>query len=242
MRNAPRVLFVFVLTVLVLSCRKWPSDSRPGSETGEASFVGIGNLGGGSTNVLVVLSGLEAGRYASGSITYRSATSTFTELDATEAGDTVRFAYSRSGTDYAGWALNTSTGLAMTFTQPSGITPFTVNRELDGFNMTGYWSGDMSSTVIEGQRTANLAMDQAGSLFLGSADVSFFEPWTFTFTSGTQNVASFQIVGSVSTSGGSYDAQFTGNYSGPDSIGGWWSAGSEGEIDGGEFLFTRSFQ
>ena len=112
---------------------------------------------------------------------------------------------------------------------------------MGGYNLTGMWSGDMSSTVLEGQRVADMDMNQAGSLFLGEVDVTFTAPWTFQFNSGTTSAASFQLNGTVQTESGQYPALFSGNFSGPDVIVGLWQAGSESEIDYGEFQFTRSF-
>jgi hypothetical protein len=101
----------------------------------------------------------------------------------------------------------------------------------------------MSSTLLQGQRSAGMTMNQTGNLFLGTVQVSFNEPWSFNLGSGSSTNGTFQVTGSVSTGSGSFPAAFNGSYSSPDSIYGTWDAGEHSsEIDGGEFLFTRSFQ
>jgi hypothetical protein len=204
--------------------------------------VGTGSLGGGPTNVLLVLSGLDSTGYHSGTISYRSVTSTLTDVVADGLSDTVRFAYSRDNTTYRVWALQQSTGIALHFLEPASIPAVNLNREIDGYNLSGLWEGEMSSTAFQGQQPATMTMDQTGEFFLGTVQVSFYEPWTFSLNDGNVSGSAFQIAGAVSTSGGELSAILEGSYAGPDSVTGTWSAGTNGEFDRGDFLFTRTFR
>ena len=234
-------LIIALVTLFSAGCKKTPPVAAQGPRSEEASFVGVGSIDGSPANILVVLVETDAGGYSSGFIGYRSVNSDFSEFSAPAASDTIRFGYSRGTTTYRGWALRHANGFTTNFTEPAGIPVFELNSEMGGYNLTGMWSGDMSSTVLEGQRVADMDMNQAGSLFLGEVDVTFTAPWTFQFNSGTTSAASFQLNGTVQTESGQYPALFSGNFSGPDVIVGLWQAGSESEIDYGEFQFTRSF-
>ena len=99
----------------------------------------------------------------------------------------------------------------------------------------------MSSTLLQGQRSVTLTMDQLGSAFAGEAAVNFVEPWTFEITTGSVTGNGFQISGTVQGSN-LYPTTWNGNYVGFDTISGEWNAGGESAIDGGQFLFSRLFQ
>ncbi len=235
------VLLVCMLLV-VFGCRKWPTNTRPEEGQGTASFVGVGSIDAGPSNVLLVLSDLDSAGYHSGSITYRSSTTTFSELHADTVSDSLNVAFTRNNVLYRAAGVQTTTNVTLIFSQPSNLQPLVLNREVGGYNMSGSWNGEMSSTLPQGQEIATMSMSQTGELFLGTVQVSLTEPWTFNLNAGNLQSASFTLSGNVSTSGENYPATFSGMYAGPDSIHGTWDAGQNPAIDRGEFYFFRSFQ
>ncbi len=225
-----------------ISCRKAaPVAARP-SDTAASSFVGIASFGGSPVNVLILITeGTDSAHTLSGYITYQSQTTQFSSISLSAASDTLFFGYTRPTVNYQAWALVQALGLEVHYTEPTGLLPFRLNREVNGHNMTGIWTGDMSSTLLQGQRPVTLTMDQSGGGFTGGAEANFVEPWTFTITTGNVSGNNFQISGTVHGSN-TYPTVWNGNYVGFDTISGVWSAGGESEIDGGEFLFSRLFQ
>ena len=238
-----RLTVTVICTLLIIAgCRKWPTTTRPGDSEGVASFVGVGTLDAGPSNVLIVLSSLDSTGYHAGSITYRSSTTTFSELQADTTSDSLYLAFTRNNVLYRASGVQTTTNVTLVFSQPSNLQPLILNREVGGYNMSGSWEGEMSSTILQGQELAAMTMDQTGDLFHGNVEVSLIEPWTFNLSAGSSQSGNFTLTGNVSTSGGNYPATFSGTYAGPDSMRGSWDAGQNSEVDRGDFYFARSFR
>lgn len=237
-----RVMSVSLLTALIQAgCRESPLHTPQPSGPVQTSYVGIAELSGPNNVLIVFTEGSDSANTLSGSITYLSQTLVTTELWFDSASDSLHFSYTRDNLTYRAWAQRFAFSMDVHITEPSGISPFQMNLELDGHNMTGLWTGEMSSTALQGQRAATMTMIQTGTVFEGNAQVNFFETWNFDLSSGTTSGNAFELTGTVYGSG-SYPAVWQGNYVGFDSISGAWDVGEQSEIDRGEFLFTRSFR
>jgi len=237
-----RVTSVLLLAAFFHSgCRESPTLGPEPFGPTQTSYVGIAEFSG-PTNVLIVFtSNSDSENTVTGSITYLSQTLVLTELISDPASDSLRFSYVRDNLTHHAWALKSAFSLDVHITEPAGISPFQMNLELDGYNMTGLWTGEMSSTVLQGQRPATMMMIQTGTSFEGGAQVNFFETWNFDISDGTASGDAFELSGTVYGSG-SYPALWRGSYMSFDRISGTWDVGEQSEIDRGEFLFTRSFE
>jgi hypothetical protein len=229
--------------VVLVGCRQSPVLPTQQS-TGEVrSYVGIGEPATPPANILLLLNvSAEEPTSFTGSITYRSATSTLTNIYVDSLSDSLYFEYARQGSNYSSWAQLDAFDMVLNYLVPSGVSPIQLNLEVDGHNMTGMWTGEMFSELAQVWRTSDFLMNQVGGNYDGAAQVDFVEPWQFQLASGTTSAGSFELSGQVYGSD-SYPSVWQGTYSGFDSISGSWYAGtSEMLADQGEFYFIRSFR
>ncbi|RPH94074.1 hypothetical protein EHM69_08350 [candidate division KSB1 bacterium] len=232
-----------LLFLLVLSgCKTWPDDDPIPQPELAGTYVGAGNIGGGLTNVLMQITGPDSAGALSGAIRYRSVITSFSSLLQDSTGDTLRFRYLRNSTVYRAWVYVGAAGLTVHFEEPDDIPAFRLNREVDGYNLSGLWVGPMTSSSAQEERAATMDMDQQGQSFYGTVDVSFYRTLQFHLTSGAASVASFEMSGILTIGTTDYPAFFSGQYYAPDTVHGYWQAGSSGEVDHGEYLYFRSFE
>jgi hypothetical protein len=232
------------LLILMASggCRHYNDEPKTTAVSVQGDYVAYGDLGGGATNILLEITGPDsADRYA-GAIRYRSSIIHFSSIGTDSSGDTLRLEYIRDLVTYRAWTVPTAASLLLHFTTPTGLAALLANKELNGTNMTGRWTGAMSSINSLQQRTATLTMNQTGQLFSGSATVTFYQTAQFQFSTGAVSGSTFQLNGTMRVGTTDYSAQFTGNYLTMDSIGGNWYAGQNGADDNGYFAFSRPFE
>lgn len=232
---------VGLAAVVLAGCRQFPTDNKPVPSPVSGSYVGVVNLEGGDTNVIVVLAGPDSAGQFSGAIYYRGRNSTFSQTTVNAAADSVQFRYLRLNTLYVGVAVVTSTSLVITLATPTGIPAFHVNRELLGYNLTGTWSGSMYSALTEITHGATMSLDQSGQLFQGSIESNFLQTYQFQITSGAANQNAFQMTGTAHIAAQDFPTLFVGYYTAVDTVTGTWQAGQNAEIDHGDFVFVRLF-
>jgi hypothetical protein len=245
MNRSARDAAIFIVGMSVVAvlagCRTWPTNTKPAPSPLASSYVGVGNLDGGLTNVILLITGPDSAGNFAGGMYYRDTSSTFTSVTVNAASDSVRFRFLRSGTVFDGTALVLSSALMVEFSLPTGIQSFRVNRELEGYNLTGLWNGSMYSALTEFTRNATMTMDQNGQLFNGEIDVTFDQAYHFMITTGTANQNAMQMSGTARISALEFPTLFVGTYSEIDTVQGTWQAGQNSEIDHGDFIFVRSF-
>jgi hypothetical protein len=239
MRRSWKLLPLLLLALLMLSCRKWPDNPQSTDTSLQGFYVGIANIGGGYTNVLVEVLTADSLGNLKGTIIYRSDTCTFTEITTNSAKDTLWFKYTRESTAYQAWAKITNVSMTVNITTPTGIPAFRLNKEISNYNMSGLWTGLMSSTLYQNSYNSDMTMDQAGSLFSGTIVVSFPQQQTYTLRSGAVSQSGFQISGTLGTSSTGTAVIFEGSYQNVDRVGGYWHL--DDMSDQGQFLFIRSF-
>jgi hypothetical protein len=225
-------------------CKHYPDNPQDTQVPLQGSYVGLGNLDHASDtyNISLALTGPDSAGHYAGQIGYRSVLTDLATVLRDSTGDTLRFQYLRNNTAYSAWALFSTTGLQVHFVAPTGIDAFRLNREIGGFNMSGYWQGLMYSVNLQQQTGAAMSMDQEGSSFYGTLDANLFEHAEISFRSGGYNGSSFQMTGTMRISSSDYPVLVAGNYVTHDSIAGSWEAGSNGSYDRGTFAMGRRFQ
>lgn len=236
--------FLILAAVCLLTCAGCRQSTDGGGDTPpppepQGSYVGFGNLGSGNVNIALYIETVDTLGNLAGTIGYDGQTIQLNPIYTDSAIDTLWFNYTRGSTLYRVRSLIQTNGLTLNYLEPDNITSFRVNREFDGYNMTGLWSGTMTSNQLQVSRNATMAMDQQGQLFYGSIEVSFFYLWIFTVENGVGNEDAFQLSGTANVSGDSYEAVLVGQYISVDAITGMWESPG---IDQGEFTFTRSFE
>jgi hypothetical protein len=238
-----RLLIIILCSVSMLilaSCKKSPTNPAPVAQSLAGIYVGIGQLGGGATNIRVEFAQDSLERWIGG-IRYRGAVTYFetVQLDSTE--DTVHFAYHRSDVSYQAWALISGSGLAFHFTTPANVPEFSLNREQDGTNLSGAWSGWMYSQFVGTIHSAVMTMDQRDQLFYGTLTTVLWETAQFQFNTGVSNASSFQLSGTARIGTSDTPCLLYGNYLTVDSVAGNWQLGQNGSVDQGSFAFGRYF-
>jgi hypothetical protein len=239
---ARSIIVILLCSLFVVSCRKWPDQPEPTPTQVQGFYVGVGNLDGGPTNVLLEVMTSDSLGNLRGTIIYRSDTLVLTEIRTNAAVDTLWYSYTRESLLHRAVGLIVGAGLTVRYSEPIGIPTFRLNREVGSFNMSGQWTGQMTSTQIQDGRDATMLMNQEGTLFLGTVSISIYQSLTFSLSSGAANGSDYQLAGSVRVGTSTLSTLFYGNYSTSDRIGGFWQMGDNGSTDHGEFLFTRSFQ
>lgn len=239
-----RSLLVLLTAIAVFGwgCRTWPDDSSTNEPAAaEGSYVGNGNLGGGSTNILMAVVGPDSAGLFNGGIRYRSQITSFEDIYRVTNSDSLWLRYHRDNVLHRAWAMIGNNGLSIHFVEPTGIPTFRVNREIGGYNMSGAWNGSMSSTTWQLQNDASLTMDQQGQSFVGSVETAFFQTIRFEVNNGVANGNSFHLNATMFSGTSRYTALIYGTYSARDTTAGYWEAGENGSVDNGQFLFFRSF-
>jgi hypothetical protein len=236
-------LFPILLLVLAVSgCRHYNDDPIDIGTALQGTYVGSGNLGGGTVNIVLSVVGPDSLSRYSGAIRYDGAITDFSSVRVDSTQDSIHFEYTRRSTVYRLWSLTGPSGLVLNYTQPSGIASIRVNREMEGYNLSGVWGGAMSSSGLQIQNSAVMTMDQSGQLFTGTVRVVLFDTYNFVVQSGTLSRAAFQLNGTVRLSSVDYPGTFYGTFVSRDSVSGSWQVGNNASIDQGYFAFGRSFE
>lgn len=228
-------------SLMISSCRSWPDNPEQVITQVQGFYIGVGNIGGGLTNVLIEILTADSLGNLKGSIVYRSDTTQFSQIRTNASLDSVWFVYLRDTTIYHADAVVSGLGLSVSFTSPAGIPVFRVNKEVSGYNMTGIWNGQMTSTYSLNSHDAQMNMTQESGLFSGTVNVTFQQAVTFELNGGAVNGADFQLSGTMGSAANGISALFYGRYESSDRISGYWSAGPNGDNDNGEFVFIRTF-
>ncbi len=233
---------VLILT-LMIGCKTSPTNSIP-AETAilAGTYVGSGNPGNGLTNILMEFNESDSTNYFTGAIRYQSEITSFEYIQVDSSLDTVRFRYYRNNVLHSAWGLIEAYGIPLHFTEPSGISEFRLNRELQGFNMSGQWAGLITSQYSVEPMDITMSMDQQGQLFFGTISAAIPYNAAFTFSSGVANESTFQLVGTVYISPYTIPVYWNGSYLAPDTITGSWQADDNPAYDYGQFLLYRPFE
>jgi hypothetical protein len=237
------VLIGIAVVLLETGCRTWPDESNNNEPAvAQGSYVGSGELGGSSANILITVAGPDSAGLYSGSIHYRSQTTAFEDIIAVTDSDSLWFHYRRDDVMYRAWATYSSSGLTIHFVEPSDVPAFRVNREINGYNMSGTWDGRMSSAYWQVSNDASLTMEQEGQSFIGTATTAFSQTTSYEVSNGVANEASFQLNATMYVGANRYSAILYGTYAARDTTSGYWQAGDNGSVDHGEFVFCRTFE
>jgi hypothetical protein len=246
--NAQRWIPYFALVVsaalMTVGCRHFPDQPKPVQQPLQGSYVGIGNLNAdhSATNVSMAIEGPDSLGHYTGQIGYLSVVTTLDSVVRDSTGDTLIIRYTRNSAIYRPLARVTSSGMTVHFTQPTGIAAFLMNREVNGYNMTGMWVGKIYSNGLGVLRDATMTMDQEGTLFQGTVNVNLFQSAQFNLSSGSYNAGTFQISGTARMAGNDYPVLMAGNFVNVDSLSGNWQLGTNGGDDAGTFYMGRSFR
>jgi hypothetical protein len=240
-KNLIIIPLALLVSLIISSCRSWPDNPQQVITQVQGFYIGVGNLEGGLTNVLIEILTADSLGNLKGSIIYRSDTTQFSQIRANTGLDSVWFVFLKDTTIYHAYAVVSGLGLSVNFTAPTGIPVFRVNKEVNGYNMTGMWNGQMTSTYSINSHDAQMNMTQESALFSGSVNVTFQQAVTFELSSGAVNGADFQLSGTMGSTANGISALFYGRYESSDRISGYWSAGPNGVNDNGEFVFVRTF-
>lgn len=233
---------LMVIALFGMGCRSWPEDTGDNTpaET-QGSYVGNANLGGGSGNILLTVGGPDSLESLRGTIRYRSVVSEFEEIFRVTDSDSLWFSYRRDNVTYRAWASISHTGMTVSFLDPSGIPAFRVNREIDGYNMSGTWNGRISSTYWQLQNDAAMTMEQEGQSFIGVLETSFRQFVRFEINNGVVNEGSFHLNAEMFSGTSRNTAILYGSYLTRDTTTGFWETGNDGVTDNGQFILYRSF-
>jgi hypothetical protein len=231
-----------LLVLTIWSCKKYPTDpEHPLPVVAAGGYEGVAALSAPLSNIRIVVI-REDSTHLNGTWSYRGSTGNLENVYANSAEDTMWFGFRYAGTLYRTKSELQDIGMVVHVQEPSGIADFRVNREFGGYNLTGYWNGQLASAQWGALHDATFSMDQRGALFAGLINTSFVETYQFQLTTGSVNSATFQLQGVVLIGGTSYPTLCSGTYSGADTISGIWEAGDHGTTDNGQFLFVRSYQ
>jgi hypothetical protein len=235
-------MVVAFAVIIAAGCRHFPNEPAPAPVTVQGVYRGVGVLGGSATNVTLGITGPDSVGHFTGSIDYRTVLTALDSIVRDSTGDSLRFRYARDNVIYRAVASLTSTTMLLNFTAPSEIPQFRLNKEIGGYNLSGYWSGAMYSNFLQTYRTATMSMDQDGNIFIGTVDVNLIESAHANISTGGYSQNEFQFNGTAQIASSQYPTAFGGHYVNADSVVGNWQVGTNGEIDSGTFNFGRSHQ
>jgi len=126
--------------------------------------------------------------------------------------------------------------------EPAGQPTYVLNKERDGYNMSGDWNGVMYSQYLQRTEHVDMYMDQQGAFFDGDLQ-SNFGAYTLlgNVTHGALEGDGFFFAGTAPFSGTEYPFRFDGEFVNSDSITGLWQLTIPGGNDAGTFAFGRRF-
>jgi hypothetical protein len=243
-------LLILTALLLIAGCKKSPTgsvDPLPVSATG--SFLGYTDFGGGSGNYWLRIQEPDSAAVDStgtmeleGAIHYNGTSTVLLIAESYADGDSLRIEWVRDDIRFAGSTAVASSGFYFEFSDPSWKQPMRANREIGGYNLTGLWNGSMSSNALQVSRDAQMGMDQQSSLYLGWVEVNYLGLLHGDLVSGNYAGPDFTTGGTAQYGGESYELSLTGTFARVDTIAGSWTLRDEGVVDGGEFLFWRTFE
>lgn len=234
-----RIAVITLLLLSVLSCKKTPTDSPVVPPEVEGVYVGWGRPGNFGTNVKLEFDSTATGWH--GNIEFSGVTTTLNVTEVSADQDTVRFEYIR-GSTYRYLGVVSNVAVTLYVLEPSGLPTFVLNKELNGYNLSGDWNGLMYSQYLQSTQHADMYMDQQGVLYDGDVQSSFgFYTLIGDILQGGYENAAFYFSGEAPFSGERYPFRFDGQYVNPDSIVGIWQVNIPGGGDSGTFAFGRDF-
>jgi hypothetical protein len=237
------LFFAFCAGFGLVACSKSPTQPpQVIPRTADGVYRGHSTLDGSdSQNIVLRVQAPDSNGHYSGTIRFGGVASLLSSVTTDSLVDSIFISYVRSGTAYAAKSRITEAGLALRYTSHTAIPTVLLNREIDGYNLTGEWQGEMLSELFDVIRSAELDAVQVDVLLDGEVRVNFFGMITGDIQSGAVNNEFFQLSGTASYSGNSSEFLMVGTYSSSDSIAGNWYLGPNGSQDSGIFLFFRSY-
>ncbi|MCB9357296.1 MAG: hypothetical protein H6506_00880 [Calditrichaeota bacterium] len=230
-----------IATIGVSSCKKSPTggtDTLPPEASG--SYVGWGRPGNVGQNVRLALSEGDSGVWQ-GAITYGDNTTLISVSTVSETRDSVEFEYTRF-VQYDLLGVFSEASVVLTVLQPSGQPSYTLNKEINGRNLSGEWRGTMFSEYLQDDAAATLYVDQLGALFDGDIRAPYsFYTLSGDINSGSMQNLSFYLGGVTGSDFPGYSFRLDGSFGTPDSISGSWQVYGNSVYDYGAFVFTREF-
>lgn len=241
MRYAQFTIIILASLVILFGCKKTPTDSgdtEAPQVTG--SYVGWGMPGGTGFNMRIEIEEADSANW-DGTILYAGSTVPLTITSVSENEDSIRFEFTRASTyRYLGILSNVS--MTIMVLEPAGQPTYFLNRERNGYNLSGDWDGWMYSQFLNTTEDAEMFMNHQGTLFDGDVESSFgFYNLLGDVTSGAQNGAGVSFWGTAPFDGGEYPFQFDGTFINRDSVNGSWQLSVSGGGDSGTFAFARRF-
>lgn len=238
-----KALIVLLAAAFVVStgCKRSPTGGTvvPAPEV-DGSYVGWGRPGGSGRNVRLGLAESDSGEWI-GSIKYGNLTNDVLVTEVSDDEDSVRFQYTR-GETYQVLGVLSSVGIDLFVLEPNGQPAYTLNKEVDGYNLSGEWDGQMYSEWLEDQSAASLYLDQQGAFYDGNveSDYSLYS-LVGEIDGGAMEASDFYFGGVTTGSFGGYDFRFNGTFENQDSIAGTWYVTGNELYDQGTFTFWRNF-
>jgi hypothetical protein len=234
-----RVLLFSALFIVVVSCKKTPTNSPVIPPEVEGVYLGWGRPGNNAMNTRLEFDSTSSGWH--GTIQYNGTSSSLTITEVSEDQDSVRFQYTRGAT-YRYLGVLTGVSITLYVLEPSGEQAYILNKAQNGFNLSGDWNGLMYSQYLQVTEPANLYVDQQGALYDGDIQSSFgFYTLIGDILQGGIDGDGFYLTGEATFSGTRYPLRFDGNFVTEDSIAGIWQVSISGGSDGGTFGFGRHF-
>lgn len=235
-------IFAAMCTCLILvgSCKKTPVNPPPLPEPElEGSYVGWGRPGGTGQNVWLEL--VYSNGDWNGRIQYGGQISGIEVTDVSSGEDSVRFEYER-GNMYRCLGIVSSFALTIYILEPAGQPTYTLNREENGYNLSGFWDGLIYSQLLEDWREAELFVDQQGSLYNGDLEAQM-TLYTILgdINDGAQEGDAFYFAGLTEFDNNDHPFRFDGEFVNSDSVAGVWQIALPNGQDVGEFRLWRRF-
>lgn len=238
-----KILIVLLATAFVISagCKKSPTGSTPDAGPEVAgTYVGWGSPGGTGQNTLLEITQNDSGSWL-GSISYGGLNSDIAVIEVSQDEDSVRFQYIR-GSTYRLLGVFSNVAVTIHVLEPSGHPAYSLNKEIDGYNLSGEWHGQMYSQWLEDQSPALLYMDQQGAFYDGNVQTDY-SLYTLQgiIDEGAMESDDFYFGGTTTGTFSGYEFRFDGSFEVQDSIVGTWYVVGNDLSDQGTFTFWRRF-
>jgi hypothetical protein len=233
------VLVSLIMLLGISGCKEAdtpPIESGPYPSVGD--YSGLALISGSYVNVKLEIT--EDSLHSADRIVYAGEAAGLSNVYTDSEGDTLWFTYLRGMQQYRVWAGIFDTGLDLHYLEPTGFPSFAVNRQIAGYNLTGRWTGQISSEIYAGSECILLA-EQRGNGFAGNLTASFVAGFTCQFTAGSSSGAAFSLSGTGAIGSTTFPVTLQGQYSSADQIHGTWSATGSSYADHGDFVMERAF-
>lgn len=235
------VLIFSVLLITTFSCKKSPTNSTPiAIAEVEGTYIGWGRPESIGQNVRLTFIESDSGLWQ-GSIRYDGTTLPVTVTYVSMESDSVMFEFSRFNT-YRMLGLVADVAIRLNVLEPQGQPTYTLNRIINGFNLSGEWRGMLFSDLLQDDAESLLYVDQQGVLFDGDIRATFpFSTLSGRIDEGGILGSSFFFGGNTDGSQSGFPFRFDGQFVNPDSMAGSWQVSGNNIFGSGTFLFRRRF-